>query len=836
MRLLVILQALFLAVPRPSPAAELDSYRGIMPEILFNKITIDLHDVQFGTALDEISSRGGFELNYNDSRIPVGRKVSVSASDSPALKALFKILGETGTGLAVTEAGQIAVVRSNRLVASSNYHGKEMPRGTVNGTVFDMDTRAPLSGAAVAIQGTTQGAVADRNGKFTIGNVPVGTYVVRVSYTGYYRHLATDVVVKSGSYTTLNAGLKLSVFEIDSVLVEGSYFSGSEEQATSTFSFSREEIRRAPGTAGDISRTINVLPGIARTDDEDNFLVVRGGHPSENAYYVDNMQIPVISHFSDPANAGGSIGILNADFLQEMTFSAGGFSAEYGDRLSSVMELTFREGNREGFRAEAGLNLTGSSIQGEGPLVAGRGSWMFSARRSYLDLMLDMMGDGDENVRYGDYQGKVTFDINNRNKLSLVVVSGNSEEQNENTYAVAGGGGLTKWSEDTESWVSFVGLNWSSRWNGNGYSKTSISYFNQDYSEVEYDLIPAAKRLKYQEQSTDRGVQLRNVNFYRINRYLGLKFGVDAKRLRSNIDGTSYTDERLDGNLFGSFFQVNLDPARRLETSLGIRYDYFSYNRRQHFAPRLSFSWHFTDKTSLTGSAGIYNQTIPFNLLIRDDWKGKRDDLRDVRAYHYILGYNHLLTSNTKLTVEVYDKQYRNLPINEKEKLDLTPYNYEGRAYCRGVELTVQKKLACDLYGLVSATYFQSKFRNNNGIWTNRFFNNRYLFSVQGGYIASRKWEFSARYIYAGGRPYTPFGGAEAGILNTESYPAYNTLNLRMDRRFNFKRSNLVLFLDIWNIYNKQNMSSFTWTNDGQIKYIKYQWGLIPIFGLEWEF
>ncbi len=733
-------------------------------------------------------------------------------------------------------------------LAQADY-SSHAPRGAVRGIILDAETQSPIAGAGVEIEGTRMGASTAEDGSFNIRDVPVGTYVFRISYTGYEPLLVPDVVVKSGRSTPLDVKLKLMVYEVEGITVEAGYFVQAEEQTNSTVSFSQEEIRRAPGTGGDVSRIVTSLSSIARVNDQENKLIVRGGHPTENGFYIDNMQIPVISHFAEQGSTGGAIGILNVDFIKNLTFSAGGFSAEYGDRLSSVMDLSYREGDRENFSIQAELQSAGYGLLGEGPVAGGKGSWLFSFRKSYLDLLTEAINMGDVVPRYGDYQGKITLDISEKSKVSFLGLAANSSIKDEDK----------RYSEKEETSVYFFGLNWLYRPSRRGYSKTSVSYSLNDYDVLERWV--ATDKLEFKNNSSDRALQFRNVNFLRLSPSHRIKFGLEAKHLMNSYDyyDAYYTDltrdftikKNIDAELLGSFVSYILNPILNLETSLGVRLDYFSYNERSHLSPRFSFTYRFNDRTSLNGSAGIYRQTIPLNVLVRQE---RNRNLKDVFAYHYILGINHLLSDNTRLTLEVYDKEYRDFPVDPTAPLFfVTDGGREpemlisgGRAYCRGVELVLQKKLARDFYGLVSGTCYQSKYRDYYGTWRNRIHNNRYIFNLQGGYIANRKWEFSARFTYAGGRPYTPFDIARSieekyGIrdlsrVNMAYYPAYLSLNLRMDRRFNFRNSNLVLFVDIWNVTNRENIAWYEWSNSARRSMAETQWGLMPIFGLEWEF
>jgi hypothetical protein len=206
--------------------------------------------------------------------------------------------------------------------------------GIIKGRLFDAETKHPLIGANIVILNSTLGAASDLNGYFMIQDVPVGSYVLQFSYIGYNPLIKPDIIIRSQRTTYLEVELSISSIESDEVLVTADYFSEKKDQPLSVTSFSREEIRRAPGSAGDVSRIIQTLPSIAKIDDQSNNLVVRGGNPIENTFYIDNIEIPNINHFPAQGASGGPIGILNVDFIDQVIFYTGGFSATYGNKLS----------------------------------------------------------------------------------------------------------------------------------------------------------------------------------------------------------------------------------------------------------------------------------------------------------------------------------------------------------------------------------------------------------------------------------------------------------------------------------------------------------------------
>ncbi len=399
-------------------------------------------------------------------------------------------------------AGQARLARCE--VPAADAEGKTR-RSTISGRVLDAETSYPLAGASITMAGTSFGAVADSGGRFRIEGVPVGSYSVRFSFTGYETLTRSDVIVRSGRSTVLRAVLRMTVFEIEGITVEAGYFAQAEQEPVSTVNFSHEEIRRAPGSAGDVSRIVSVLPSIAKVNDNVNGLIVRGGNPAENAFYLDNMQIPNINHYPQQGNSSGPIGLLNVDFLQDVNFSAGGFSAAYGNRLSSVMELRFREGNREQFDAQVDMNLAGLGFIGEGPLSGGRGSWMFSARKSYLDLLVGAIGTGVA-PQYSDYQGKAVFDLSANNQLAIIGVAGIDHINFDKETALDESDQAYGKTDNVEN---LIGANW--RWSGgrNWRMETSLSNMYTSYEDTYRKT--AGDSLLFRDNTSERSLNLRNV-------------------------------------------------------------------------------------------------------------------------------------------------------------------------------------------------------------------------------------------------------------------------------------------------------------------------------------
>ena len=735
--------------------------------------------------------------------------------------------------------------------------------GTIKGSVTDSETKTLLPGTNVLIVGTPMGSATDAEGKFTIQKVPVGNYTLEFRIIGFEPFRKTDIIVKSERSTIVQAELKMTLVETKGVEVNGGYFSQSEEQPTSLVNFSYEEIRRAPGSAGDISRILMGLPSLAKVNDQSNSLIVRGGSPVENGFFVDNIEVPNINHFPSQGSSGGPIGLLNVDFIQDVNFYTGGFSSMYGDKLSSILNVTFREGNREEIDVQAELSFAGVGAVAEGPLFSKNGSWLISARRSYVDLLLNAVGANGVAVRYGDYQGKFVYDLNPDNTMTLLAISGydHSEADKDQGEIIYGSNNV---------WENTVGLNWRLLWGKGGYSNTSLAYTSTEYRDDFYET--GTDMYFIRNRSFERTVSFRNINYARLNETQRVEFGVEAKHPFHTYDNyLAATSDALGGavpslsinknvgtNSIGAFASFIWNPFTELTATTGLRFDYFSYNKNSHISPRISLLYKIDEQTSVTGSSGIFYQTLPLNILAQNAGNRK---LRDPVAYHYVLGVNRLLTENTRLTLEVYDKEYDNFPLDPSSPplfiIDELLYRYgtflnhntlidNGRAYARGIELMIQKKLAQDVYGLLSGSYFRTRYRGFDDVWRDRVFDNRFMVSVEGGYKADDEWEFSVRWIYAGGPPYTPFDVAASKLQNSGVFDPtrindarqadYHSLNVRFDKRFHFAHSNFIFYLSIWNLYDRQNVASYYWNKNKNEAETLYQWGMLPVIGLEYDF
>ena len=384
--------------------------------------------------------------------------------------------------------------------------------GSIEGFTLDKTTMSPLIGTNVILINTTIGASSDSEGKFVIKNVPVGSYTIQFRMIGYKTITKTDVIVRSSRVTNVSADLSEHALETDQVVVNAGYFKLDDTQPLSITSLSGEEIRRAPGSGGDVSRVLMSLPSLAKVNDQSNSLIVRGGSPLENAFYIDGIEIPNINHFPTQGATGGPIGMINVDLIDDVNFYTGGFSASYGDKLSSILNLKFREGNRNNFDGQLDLSIMGFGGVAEGPL--GRnGSYLFSLRRSYLNYLVKLFDVGTTTApSYGDFQGKIVYDLSPKHRLSFLTLNG--DDHNNPSKTDAEENDMLYYGRQ-EVFQNAGGVVWRALWNNDFYSNTSLSYqattADEKFFETNTDFL--VLKNKYTEGS----INFRSLNFLRFS-------------------------------------------------------------------------------------------------------------------------------------------------------------------------------------------------------------------------------------------------------------------------------------------------------------------------------
>ncbi len=745
---------------------------------------------------------------------------------------------------------------------SVNAQDAEQPRGMITGVVVDAVTKDPLVGVNVTLVGTSIGSATDINGKFAIKDVLPGTYSVRASVLGFSPIVKSDIVVNPARPVTVEFELLEAPVEIGEVSITAEYFQKSPDVPISTQLQSNEEIRRLPGGFEDVVRAISILPGVAQVQAGRNDLIVRGGAPSENLYTIDNIEIPNINHFGTQGASGGPLSYVNLDFVNETAFSSGGFGVKYGDRLSSVLSIDLREGRTDRFGSKITISATQFGLNVEGP-ISERGSYMFSARRSYLDLIFRIAGFSFV-PEYWDFLAKAQYQLSNSDQLSVVglvaldnvrLFNDTDEKRYDNSKIL--------YSDQNQV---LGGMTWRHLFRS-GFITSTLS---QIYSEFRYRQDDTLRQPIFTNDSHESEISLRSEIVYQVSHSTELSFGLVGRLIGFSSDmllkefPTSFgqqllLDARYDTTAIkaGAYTQVvqSIYPFR---ITLGVRGDYFNLIEDGFVvSPRISATWSFSPLTSLTLSAGRFHQAPSYIWLVSN---ASNRLLKHISVNQFIAGIEHLLRSDTRVSLETYIKRYFHYPVSELRpylimsntgagyggsreafaSFGIDPLVSRGSGEAYGVELFLQKKLSeIPCYGIVSVSYNISHFRALDGILRPNSFDQRWIINLGGGYIFNEKWEFATKFRLATGRPYTqynPDGTQLISAYNSARIPINHSLDIRIDRRWTFAKWMLVTYIDIQNIYNRkaEDVPSYN-ERTGQIEK-NQSIGILPSIGVSAEF
>ena len=701
--------------------------------------------------------------------------------------------------------------------------------GVITGEVLDAQTKEPIPSANVIIVGTTIGAATDINGMFEIPNVPVGIYAVRASVIGYQSNVRSDVVVSVARPFEIRFELLEASIELGEVTVTAEYFQKLPESPLSTQTQSSEEIRRLPGGFEDVVRAISILPGVAQVDPGRNDLIVRGGAPSENLYVIDNIEVPNINHFGTQGASGGPLSFVNLDFVQNTSFSTGGFGVRYGDKLSSVLSINLRDGRTDRLGGKATISASQFGLNLEGPFSE-NGSFLFSARRSYLDFIFKAAGFGFV-PEYWDFLGKAHYHLGTSDRINVLAIGALDNVRFFNDTADKRYENSKVLGSDQNQAVG--GVSWRHLFES-GYTTVTLG---QTYVDYEYGQSDSLQQPIFQSSSVEQEWSLRGDVVYQISKKTEVSFGVQGKRARflSNIDlkpfwtnfgqlislNARYATHATKASFYGSVTQ-SIGPLR---LTAGLRGDYFDLIQETVLAPRASASLELSASTTATLSVGRYYQAPSYIWLAAYP---ENRMLNHIAANQYIAGIDHIIRGDTKVSLEVYLKRYSRYPASLDRpflvlantgagfggsddgyaSFGLDHLVSRGTGEAKGAELFVQKKFSeIPCYGTFSVSYNDSRFRALDGIERPNSFDQRWIVNLGGGYVFDEAWEFSTKFRYATGRPYTPVGplGAQsAALYNSARLGVNHSLDVRVERRWQFSAWTLITYVDIQNIYNRK--------------------------------
>lgn len=768
----------------------------------------------------------------------------------------------------------------------------------VRGRVIDKFSRQPVPNASVTVYGRTgQGASTDSAGVFCIEHVAPGICQLSVSCVGYKNALSPEYIV-SAKLPSVEIELEENTSKLEEVTVTAGSFRRVKNSPVSLQIIGLGEIEKSPGGNRDISRIVRSYPGVSFSPiGYRNDLIVRGGAPSENRFYLDGIEIPNINHFATQGASGGPVSILNADLIREVQFYTGAFPADKGGALSSVMDIRLRDGNVDDNSFKATLGASEVSLSGSGHF-GGNTTYLFSVRQSYLQLLFKVLGLPFL-PNYIDGQFKIKTRLSDRDEIVLLGLTGidrmklNTDEKGEDaeymlsylprieqqTFTIG-----AAYKHYTGKHVQTVSLGY------NYLANQNLKYRNNDDS--------SADNLTLDLSSHEQKVSLRAENRTYGERWAFVE-GVEAYYAKYD-DNTFQRLYRSGGQVllrqntdlgimgWGAFASARYKTTdERLTATLGLRFDGCDYSSAmarfwETVSPTLSLSYRVLPQLAVNAAVGMYHQLPAYTALGYTDETGAyvNKSLKYMRVVNANLGTEWNISRQVVVSVEGFFKRYSRVPLSVVDGIPLAckgnDYGVvgneqlvpdaDGRAY--GVEASMRWQVAGKLTSVASFTFFRSEYRSENGAeYIASAWDNRFIANVSGTYELPRNWSIGAKLSAIGGSPFTPYDEDKSSLVEAwdvqgrpyYDYTRYNTgrldafaqLDVRVDKNYYFKGWRLGIYLDLQNVTKSVLRQPDVLMSTGvvenpeaplaeqryKMKYIKQESGtLLPTIGLTVEF
>ena len=751
----------------------------------------------------------------------------------------------------------------------------------------------PAPQVKVCLVDSSRCTTSDDRGLFRFPDLRPGDYQLDITAPGQPPIRSSVVTVRAGLEGKVEVTLAAAGALQQTLTVTESVFVAPEEIKSSSYVIQTEELFKAAGARQDVSRYVQLLPGVAiGANDFRNDIIVRGGSPLENLFIVDNIEIPNINAFANFASAGGTTSILDAQLIRDVTFLTGGQPAPFINRTSSVLQVAQTEGARDRLRGRITAGDPGIGGIVEGPLNKGKGSWIVSARRSYLDLFTKDIGIGGVPVLY-TYNAKVLYDLTPRDRIWAVSISGSDDirlglREEKERKATFDEEELNNLDIRYGGWRSANGFNWQRLYGARGVGLLGITHSEARVDQSVRDLIRngippptanipnliAASPTVFRENSREGETTIKydytgyvplldklqaggSFKLFRVNYNAASPFGTDSPYTTIRDVNPFDIRQQFSARQSSAYVQSSRNLNNRWNLTWGGRVDNYQFIARTRFSPRAGLSYRINDKLSWRASFGTYFQQPQFLFLAAFP---QNRFLTPFRAQHVVTGFTYIPSASLRFTVETYMKEYKDYPVSTQfPSLSLAsvgdtfqirdilfPLTSAGRGRASGVELFAEKKWGAKWFGNANLSISRARQAGLDGVLRPSTYDFPVIFNSVGGYRLNKRWEFSARTTVTSGRPYTPFNTTlstqqRRGIfdltrVNDLRVPAYVRIDVRVDRTFTFRDKPLLVFLGAQNVINRENISGYQWARRANRPVANEQLGLFPIIGLNWIF
>ncbi len=743
---------------------------------------------------------------------------------------------------------------------------------TISGSVTELKSGEVVISLTVALytENSTKpfrGAYTNKFGLYSITNLPPGNYKLVATGVGY-QSFTKNIELKPSQNLKLNIELETVDVKGQEIVVESDRLDEEAVNRISTMTISPSFISKMPSIGGevDVFRTLQLLPGIKQATELSSGLYVRGGSPDQNLNLLDGVIV------YNPTHLGGFLSVFNADALRDIKLIKGAFPAEYGGRLSSVLDMTMKEGTKEKFSGSGGVSLISSRLTLEGPIDE-NSTFMISGRRMYLDLIVNMSAEDPDEVPtyyFYDLNAKVNYKLGENDRLFL---SGflcddvlKAPEETDFEFDIS-------WGNKTANmrWMHII-------------SPKLFTNFSLIYTDYSFGTFLSEKnedtKTNFETKSQIQDYMLRGEAQYFPDENHKIKAGAEAilhnflshAEFNNEIEDSPFLERDITSVEAAIYAQDEWQISDLLSSNIGLRGYYFQEADYFAIEPRLSASYRLTENSSISASAALAHQFL--HLIVRNDitlptdlWFPSTSIITPSKSWQGVLGYEHIFNDGEYLVSgEIYYKDMQNL-YEYKDSASFTlgiPLEEQftqGRGVAYGAELFINKRIG-SITGWLGYTlsWTQRQFDDlNNGKWFYPRYDRRHDISLVFTYELGKRWELGASWVYGTGQAYTMPTGTYAFDMDENGYswekyqytdrngarlPSFHKLDLNFMYKYTWFNIPWQLSLNIYNAYNQKN--PFAWyisedwnSNDNTSKKVIKQitlFPMIPTFGVSFKF
>jgi len=740
-------------------------------------------------------------------------------------------------------------------------HGQES-KGVLEGSLVDKVSGNPVVGAPVEIDAREQIFITDEKGRFRVGELAPGRHEVRVFDPEHLPFRAFFEISAGMTYRPMYALDPVGAQEQEEVVIRAKRV----EKEVSDTVLEIDEVKKIPGTQGDIVKIVQSLPGVARGlaigGSGGPGIVVRGAAPEDSEVLIDGHEVPLLYHF------GGLKSVLNSDMLKRIDFLPGGFGVQHGDAIGGIVDVQTRPCDKGQYDGYVELSMLDSGFFVEGP-IGERLGFIAAARRSTVDLWLPEVIPDDPGFEltvapvYYDYQAKLDWSPSDADRLSILSFGSHDEMKFLLSKPPSGDPTLRG---DMSMWVDFhrLYLRWlhaaDSKWQlkvslVGGLDRAKVGIGEDRYMRISVPNLHSRADLEIEHSDklkSGLGVEAGTAHFE-------TSMSMPRPPKEGEVPGKFQTMELLKGTeelTTGSgaaFAWLSYRPLESLMLTAGLRLE--AYSRpvsEMSLMPRFTASWRLGESTLLKGGIGLYAQTPQHDELSKI--LGNPDLLME-RAWHYTLGLEQDLPLDISLDVQVFYKTLDRLVVSDDE----LAYNNEGVGKISGLEVLVRRDLTDNLFGWLAYTMMLSKRRDGPGErWRLFDFDQTHILTLVLGYRLPTGpvkpnhgmrdgWEFGLRFQLVTGNPTTPIVDAVfdadydtyhriPGLINTERLPYFHQLDLRIDYTWAWDNWALSLYLDVQNVYNHRAVEAIRYNYDYTEQAYLEGLPILPYLGIKGSF